>query len=146
MSPIDTVHATTVAIARRGVILRGPSGAGKSDLALRLIDAGAELVADDRTVLHRQDECLIANCLPQGQGLLEVRGVGIPRLDTVAEDVRVALLVDLHTGDNPIARLPEPNTDTVLGVTLPRVDLNAMEPSAPIKVRMALRHGVGITP
>ena len=40
------VHATAVARyasgAWQGVLLRGPSGAGKSDLALRLIDAGAE--------------------------------------------------------------------------------------------------------
>ena len=32
-----------------GVVLLGPSGTGKSDLALRLIDGGARLVADDRS-------------------------------------------------------------------------------------------------
>ena len=31
------------------MLLRGPSGAGKSDLALRLIEAGGRLVADDQT-------------------------------------------------------------------------------------------------
>jgi HPr kinase/phosphorylase len=31
-----------------GVLLLGPPGSGKSDLALRLIDAGFTLVADDR--------------------------------------------------------------------------------------------------
>ena len=38
-------HATCVALAGQGVLLRGPSGAGKSDLALRLIDGGGALVA-----------------------------------------------------------------------------------------------------
>jgi len=33
------------------VLLRGPSGAGKSDLALRLIEGGARLIADDQTVI-----------------------------------------------------------------------------------------------
>ena len=146
MSEHDTVHATTVAIDRRGVMLRGPSGAGKSDLALRLIDEGAELVADDRTVLHRKDDSVIAECLPGGKGLLEIRGVGIPRLPDTAGAIPVALLVDLHPSDQPIPRLPDPTTETVLGVAVPRVDLHAMESSAPIKVRMALRHGVGVAP
>ena len=35
-------------IGGKGVLLLGASGAGKSDLALRLIDGGAKLVADDR--------------------------------------------------------------------------------------------------
>ena len=53
------VHATCVALRRRGgawraVLLRGPSGAGKSDLALRLIEAGGRLVADDQTELVRR--------------------------------------------------------------------------------------------
>ena len=146
MSDSDTVHATTVAIDRRGVMLRGPSGAGKSDLALRLIDEGAELVADDRTVLKRQNDSVIASCLPEGAGLIEIRGVGIPRLASYANEVPVALLIDLHPSDQPIPRLPEPDHETILGVPLPRVDLHAMESSAPIKVRMALKYGVGVTP
>ena len=45
------IHASCIAIGAAGVLLIGPSGAGKSDLALRLIDDGARLVADDRTIL-----------------------------------------------------------------------------------------------
>ena len=47
----EQIHATCIALDGRGVLLRGPSGSGKSDMALRLIDAGAELVADDRVDL-----------------------------------------------------------------------------------------------
>ncbi|MBT7294587.1 MAG: serine/threonine protein kinase, partial [Rhodospirillaceae bacterium] len=43
-------HATCIALAGKGVLLRGFSGAGKSDLALRLIDGGAKLVADDQVL------------------------------------------------------------------------------------------------
>ena len=42
------VYGSCVAIDGAAVLLRGPSGSGKSDLALRLIDDGAELVADDQ--------------------------------------------------------------------------------------------------
>jgi serine kinase of HPr protein (carbohydrate metabolism regulator) len=54
------VHGTTVALEGEGVLLRGPSGSGKSDLALRLIDGGARLVADDQTELTRTANGLIA--------------------------------------------------------------------------------------
>ena len=47
------IQATCVALQGVGILLRGPSGAGKSDLALRLIDAGASLVADDLCELRR---------------------------------------------------------------------------------------------
>ena len=46
------IHARCVAIGGQGVLILGDSGAGKSDLALRLIDGGARLVADDRTELY----------------------------------------------------------------------------------------------
>ena len=44
------LHASCVELSGTGVVLVGPSGSGKSDLALRLIDGGAQLVADDRVV------------------------------------------------------------------------------------------------
>ena len=40
----STIHATTVAIDGRGVMIRGGSGQGKSALALQMIAMGAELV------------------------------------------------------------------------------------------------------
>ena len=52
------LHATAVAIDGRAVLLRGASGSGKSDLALRLIDAGARLVADDQSELYRRGDVL----------------------------------------------------------------------------------------
>ena len=42
------IHASCVAFGGKGVLLLGASGAGKSSLALRLVDDGARLVADDR--------------------------------------------------------------------------------------------------
>ncbi|WP_210432421.1 HPr kinase/phosphorylase [Iodidimonas gelatinilytica] len=55
------VHASCVALERGAVLLRGPSGSGKSDLALRLIDGGALLVADDYVALTPRDGLLMAH-------------------------------------------------------------------------------------
>src|SRR5262249_10210087 len=78
------VHATSLALKGggrwRAVLLRGPSGAGKSDLALRLIDRGARLIADDQTHLARKGRALVATAPPAIAGMIEVRGIGIVKL------------------------------------------------------------------
>lgn len=57
---IANIHASCVAIGAKGVLILGESGAGKSDLALRLMDEGARLVADDRTELYAAKGRLMA--------------------------------------------------------------------------------------
>ena len=54
------LHATTVALAGQGVLILGPSGSGKSGLALQLMAMGAELVADDRTIVTARGSTLHA--------------------------------------------------------------------------------------
>ena len=131
----ETVHASTVAIEGRAVLITGPSGAGKSDLALRLLDRGFTLVSDDRTILKREGDRLIASAPPNIAGKLEIRGVGIVEMDAV-DNVPVALFVEL-TSD--IQRLPDDDRDRmILGVPLPIVSIDAMAASAPSKVAVAL--------
>lgn len=98
---MPVLHATCVEWFGRGVLIRGKSGAGKSDLALRLIDAGAALVADDQVLLENG----IASAPARLQGLLEVRGFGIVKLP-FAETTAIALTVDLCSADE-IERLPD---------------------------------------
>ena len=88
------VHATAVAIDGRAVLLRGASGSGKSDLGLRLIDAGGRLVADDQSELRRQGRMIIVRAPATIAGLIEVRGVGLFRVDALSE-APVALIADL---------------------------------------------------
>src|SRR5580765_1080507 len=99
------LHATAVAIDGRAALLRGRSGSGKSDLALRLIDAGARLVTDDQSVLSRRDDAIIVCPPARISGLMEVRGIGIVRVEALAEAV-VALIADLVPPEQ-IDRLPE---------------------------------------
>ncbi|HAQ33260.1 MAG TPA: serine/threonine protein kinase, partial [Rhodospirillaceae bacterium] len=71
------IHGTCVALNGVTVLLRGPSGSGKSDLALRLIDGGGRLVADDQTLVEIQGERLVATAPETIAGKMEVRGVGV---------------------------------------------------------------------
>ena len=131
----DTLHATTVAIDGRGVLIEGPSGSGKSDLALRLIDRGAVLVSDDRTVVAPVAGRLMASPPSIIAGRMEVRGVGIVAVAHV-ERAPVALIVRLAAAPD---RLPEPSTRTIDGITVAELVLDPREGSAPIKVEFALR-------
>lgn len=135
-----TIHASCVAIAGGAVLLRGPSGAGKSDLALRLIDAGARLVADDRTRLQRQGASLIAFAPESILGLLEVRGLG-PVALPFAAPTQLCLIVDLVSRD-AVPRLPEPHFETILDIALPCLALDAFAASAAAKVKLALSRAV----
>ena len=81
----ETLHATTVSIGGRGVLIEGVSGAGKSDLALRLIDRGATLVSDDYSFLQRRDGRLFARQAHARQA----QQLGVGRAEGAAETVVV---------------------------------------------------------
>ena len=131
----ETVHASTVASDGRAVLISGPSGSGKSDLTLRLLDRGFTLVSDDQTIVRRDGDRLVASAPPTIKGKLEIRGIGIVEMDTVA-DVPVALFVELTS---EIMRLPDDRRERpVLGVSLPLVSVDAQTASAASKVALAL--------
>lgn len=130
------VHATTVAIGDRALLLRGPSGAGKSDLALRLIDGGARLVADDQSELRRIGEYIFVKAPAAIAGLLEVRGVGVIRVGALPEAV-LALVVDLLPAAE-IERLPDIRHEDLLGLAVPAISLAPFEASAAAKLRFTV--------
>ena len=122
------VHGAAVALAGRGVLILGASGSGKSGLALALIGRGAALVADDRVVLTRRGDALVARAPERLAGLIEARGFGLLRLVSVAE-APLVVAVDLDRA--PTARMPQSVTITYLGThielisgrDLPNLDL-----------------------
>ncbi len=133
---MDRVHGTTVAVDGVGVLIRGVAGAGKSDFAVRLIDQGARLVADDQTELIRDGGRLMATAPAASAGRMEVRGLGIVEISHQAR-AEVRLVVDLVAADN-VPRLPRPETVTFQGVEVPRLALAAFEASATAKLRLAV--------
>lgn len=132
----ERIHASCVAIGGRAVLLCGASGSGKSDLALRLIDRGAELVADDQVLLTRDGNTLRASPPATIAGKIEVRGLGILAMPHRTA-MPVSLLIQL---DDPIARMPlDARSRTLAGIDVPVIALAPLEPSAPIKVELALK-------
>jgi serine kinase of HPr protein (carbohydrate metabolism regulator) len=131
------IHATCVAIGEAGVALRGPSGAGKSDLALRLIDDGAVLVADDYCEVTAGDGLLRAAPPAVLAGKVEIRGYGIVGLPHRAS-ATLKLVVDLLP-QNDIERMPDTPTTIIDGITLPCLAVDPFTASAAAKVRLVLK-------
>jgi len=146
--PIPTVHASAVLAGARAVLIRGPAGAGKSQLALALIqaaDAGllrfARLVGDDRVHLEAHHGRLLVRPAAALAGLIEVRGLGIRRLDCEPMAV-VGLVVDLAAED--AERLPAASETVLLGVPLRRLAVAAgADALAPVLALALLRSPQG---
>jgi serine kinase of HPr protein (carbohydrate metabolism regulator) len=117
----------------RGALIEGPSGCGKSDLALRLMEAGLQLVADDRVLLWRSQGRLYGRAPEPLHGLIEVRG-----LDVIPVPALAFAEVVLAVGPGAPERLPEPQSVERLGVSLPQLILSYGEASAPAKLGRAL--------
>jgi serine kinase of HPr protein (carbohydrate metabolism regulator) len=136
---MSLIHATTIQLGAYGVMLMGESGSGKSDLALRLIAEGALLVSDDQTRLTLTNGRLIATAPQTIAGRIEARAIGILRAPQVGA-ATVRLAVQLTRA--PIERMPEPASWSPPGVAgapqIPLIELTPFEPSAPVKLRLAL--------
>ena len=135
------LHAGLVALRLdgfwRGALITGPSGAGKSDLALRALDAGFRLVADDRALVWASGGKLYGRAPDALAGLIEARGLGV--LPERAIALAEIILVVRCAPAAEIARMPEPRTETVADVAIAVSFLDAREPSAPAKLRRALQ-------
>jgi serine kinase of HPr protein (carbohydrate metabolism regulator) len=143
----ELVHGTCVALGRSAALLRGPSGSGKSDLALRFLflarrgPAALEpptLIADDQVRVRREGAALLVEAPPTLRGKLEVRGLGIVDMK-FASQAELVLVVDLVAAASEVERMPDTDARVrLLGVDVPAIRLWAAEPSAPIKLALAL--------
>lgn len=137
-----TIHATAIRLAGKGIVIRGPSGSGKSRLALALLtdadcwptrhaeradpravagDDATALISDDRLIVKRDNDRLLAGPPTALAGLIEVRGMGLLSMPW-CEGARLDLVIDLK----PLAkcdRLPTPQETRIDGVRLPAVGI-----------------------
>lgn len=139
----QVIHATSVAIDGRGVLLRGPSGCGKSELALCLVDAGARLIADDVSLVWADRLGAVVGGPPQQHGRLSLADLGLLELPAVGS-APLALVVDLVPGGGAAANRPasdwgEPHTVHIAGLDIPSFVADPNLPSTPAKIRALLR-------
>jgi serine kinase of HPr protein (carbohydrate metabolism regulator) len=120
------------------VLLRGASGVGKSDLALRAVQAGWRLVADDRVIVWASGGRLYARAPALLSGLVEARALGVRPIASLRL-AEVTLVVDLRPGAAGLERVPEPAAARLCGLRLPLAVLAAREASAVVKLALALQ-------
>lgn len=132
----SNLHASCVSIGGEGVLLLGKSGSGKSDLALRLIEAGAKLVADDRVEIRARGKKLVASAPAKLKGKLEMHGVGIVTMPS--KDKVVLVLAVSMVGRDAVERHPDPSSFDCEGLQLPLLFLHAFDVATPAKIRTYL--------
>ncbi|RCS22322.1 HPr kinase/phosphorylase [Phyllobacterium salinisoli] len=127
----QNVHATSLLVADRGVLITGASGAGKSALAFALIamqrSAGrfAALVSDDRTVLRAANGRLLASPPETLAGGIEIRGAGLFAMAHEKTAI-IHLLVDLAPPEEAV-RYPDGAQRALCGIKLPLLVLPAQQ-------------------
>jgi HPr kinase/phosphorylase len=134
-------NGTAVACDGKAVLILGEPGVGKSDLALRLIDQGAALIADDLVELTRGADQVMAafpsDAPAELKGRIEAWGIGILAVPAVDRPVALALVVEA-TAPAQVPRMPKAEFSQWLDIDIPTLRLALLEPSTPTKVRLAL--------
>lgn len=123
----------------RGVLIEGGSGTGKSELALRALEAGFRLVADDRTLIWASGGAVFGRAPRPLAGLIEARGQGILR-ESPIDLAQIVLVAHLAAVPRAIERLPEAATADLAGLPVPRLVIDAGTLSAPARLRRAMEH------
>lgn len=112
-------------------MIQGPSGIGKSDLALRLMDQGWSLVADDWTRVWASGGALYGAAPSRICGLLEVRGVGILTLGSGYKTRPLTQLsLAVTATHDELERLPQPDLWRYHGVAIAHLRLDPRPASA----------------
>ena len=133
---MDQFYATAITYCGFGILIRGPSGSGKSDLALRLIDDGADLIADDQVAIRALEQKLYLSPLDNTPGLIEVRGIGVMKIKYV-RDIKLCLVIDLDPSDE-IQRIPEIKEELIKSIPVPVINMDAFEHSVLVKIKIIL--------
>ena len=128
-------HATSLVLDNSGIMIMGEPGIGKSDLALRLIDIGATLIADDITICTKIGEFIYLFSPEKTRGLLEVRELGIINVPYV-ENIKLVMVVNLLKTSKQ--SIPSNKSKRIMGEKIPRLSIVGSHASSIVKVKFKL--------
>jgi serine kinase of HPr protein (carbohydrate metabolism regulator) len=123
----------------RGVLIEGPSGAGKSDLALRALDVGFRMVADDRVLVWASGGRNFGRAPDTLRGLMETRGAGVLPVAALPF-CPVMLAVRCEASPEAVERMPTGETLDLPAGPVPIRSLWPFDRAAPAKLRRIIEH------
>lgn len=126
-------HATAVSVRGEGVLLLGESGVGKTDLALRLIQAGAILIADDQVDITPIGNGLYLSPPPSLAGVMELYGLGLVRMPYMTQ---APLKLVVQCAQGVAERLPPARKWIMEGIAVDEVGLDPLHASAAAKLML----------
>ena len=134
-------RAANPAVGLGQILREQPPAMGLDDLALRLVDEGGKLVADDLCEIRREGGRLLADLPaavePRFRGRIELRGIGFLTLP-YAGATPLSLVADLSSVAGDGACLGEA---VYLGIALPLVVLDPFRASAAARLRLLAKVG-----
>jgi serine kinase of HPr protein (carbohydrate metabolism regulator) len=123
----------------RGVLIEGRSGSGKSDLALRALDEGFRMVADDRVLLWASGGRNFGRAPDTLRGLMETRGAGVLPVAALPF-CPVVLAVRCGASPEAVERMPTGETLDLPAGPVPIRSLWPFDRAAPAKLRRIIEH------
>lgn len=133
------VYGTALFWQDHGLLLIGPSGSGKSELALRLMEKGADLIADDQVGLTFSQDTVHMWCPYPLQNKIEAFGMGILGCRTLPSPTPLSLMCVME----PMcpSRAPSSHSYVISSHSIPYLTVNPFWPSTPYKLKLLLESG-----
>ena len=115
------IHASSIEISGKGVVILGKSGAGKSSLAIKLVSMGAKLISDDQTHFNLKEDKIIISKPESTPNLIEARGIGLIKAPFVKS---ATLFCFVKITDLELKRLPYTKKKYCFGKEIKMIEFN----------------------
>ena len=132
------IHASSIDINGKGVVILGKSGTGKSNLAIKLISMGAKLISDDQSLLKLTENKIIISKPETTPNFIEARGIGLIEVPFV---VSAKLFCFVKITNLELNRLPNAKNKYCFGKKIKMIEFNPFYNNESA-LFMSLRYGV----